>query len=86
MVTNDTELFTADEVIELELYDAIKRGETKFEGHYECTKGKTLEFKQRAFVFTDKYGNLRIGKLIDDDEVISFVEYIKERELKENAI
>ena len=85
MITDEVELFTADKAVELELYDAIKRGETEFGGRYKCTKNRRLEFRQQAFIFTDKHGNLRIGKFIDDDELISFVDYIKMREEKENV-
>ena len=85
MIPDEAELFTADEVIELELYDAIKRGETEFVGRYKCTKNKPFEFKQQTFIFTDKHGNLRIGKFIDNDELIAFMNYVMEREDKENV-
>ena len=85
MITNQTEFFTADEAVKLELYDAIKRGETKFAGHYELSKDGDFEFNQKCFVFKDKRGNLRVGKFTDVDEVLKFMEYIREREAKENA-
>ena len=85
MITNETEFFTAEEAVKLELYDAIKSGETKFAGHYELSKDGDFEFNQQSFVFKDKRGNLRVGKFTDVDEVIKFMEYIREREVKENA-
>ena len=66
MINCDTEKFTADEAIAVGLYDAIKRGETRFGGRYECGKGGILEIKQQTFVFNDNRGNLRVGKFKDD--------------------
>ena len=85
MITNETEFFTAEEAVKLELYDAIKRGETKFAGHYELSKDGDFDFNQKGFVFKDLRGNLRVGKFTDVDEVLKFMEYIREREAKENA-
>ena len=85
MITNETEVFTSNQAIQLELYEAIKRGETKFSGHYELNKDGNLDFKQQNFVFKDKRGNLRVGKFRDADEVLEFMDYIREREVKENA-
>ena len=81
MITNETEIFTSEEAVNRGLYEAIKRGETKFEGHYECGKSGILEFKQKNFVFTDIGGNLRVGKFKDDTELLKFVEYIKSYEV-----
>ena len=83
MITNETEFFTADEARELELYEAIKRGETKFSGRYEVSKNNTLDFKQQNFVFTDNRGNLRVGKFRDIDEVLKFMDYVRVREAKQ---
>lgn len=77
MITCDTEKFTAEEAIAVGLYDAIKRGETKFSGRYECGKDGVFEFKQNALVFTDKSGNLCVKKFQDDNEVLKFIDYIK---------
>ena len=85
VISNKTEFFTAKEAVKLELYDAIKRGETKFEGHYELSREGDFGFNQKNFVFKDKRGNLRVGKFTDVDEVLKFMEYIREREEKENA-
>ncbi len=84
MITNEVEKITAAQAIDAELYDAIKRGETKISGHYECGKGDLI-FKQQVFSFTDRNGNLRIGKFTDVEEVLDFMDYIREREMKENA-
>ena len=84
MITNEIEKFTVAQAIDAELYDAIKRGETKFSGHYECGKGDLI-FKQQTFSFTDKKGNMRVGKFADIEEVLAFMDYIRERELKENV-
>ena len=85
MIPNESEFFTAKQVIELELYDAVKRGETLFTGRYELNKNGTFDFKQQNFVFKDKYNNTRVGKLNDVDEVLEFMNYIREREVKENV-
>lgn len=85
MITNETEFFTSEEAVKLELYDAIKRGETKFRGHYELSKDGDFEFNQKGFVFKDPHGNLRVGKFRDTDEVLKFMDYIREREVKENG-
>lgn len=84
MIPNEVETFTAKQAIDAELYDAIKRGETKFSGHYECGKGD-LMFRQQVFTFTDSHKNFRSGKFIDVDEVLKFMDYIREREMKENV-
>ena len=85
MITNETEFFTAEEAVKLELYDAIKHGETKFAGHYELSKDGDFDFNQNGFVFKDPRGNLRVGKFRDVEEVLKFMNYIREREVKENA-
>ena len=36
-------------------------------------------------MFKDERENLRVGKFTDVDEVLKFMEYIREREEKENA-
>ena len=85
MITNEVEQFTAQTAIKAELYDAIKRGETKFAGYYELSKNGDFSFKQQNFIFTDVNGNLRVGRFETADEVLNFMSYIKEREDKENA-
>ena len=75
---------TAAQAIDAELYDAMKRRETKFSGYYECGKGNLI-FRQQAFSFTDRNGNLRVGKFADVEEILNFMDYIRERELKENV-
>ena len=85
MIEAETEYFSAKQAIQLELYDAIKRGETKFSGHYELVKEGDFNFKQQNFMFKDKNGNMRVGKFTDVDEVLKFMDYIRERELKENV-
>ena len=85
MITNETEFFTVAEAVKIELYDAIKRGETNFSGYYKLSKDSDLNFNQKGFVFKDPSGNLRVGKFTDTDEVLKFMEYIREREEKENA-
>ena len=81
MINFDTEKFTAEEAVEMGLYDAIKRGETTFSGRYECGKNGVLEFKQKTLVFTDKSGSLRIKKFKDDEEILKFIDYIKSKEV-----
>lgn len=85
MIPNETEFFTANQVIEIGLYDAVKRGETLFTGRYELNKNGIFDFKQQNFVFKDKYNNYRVGKFNDVDEVLEFMNYIREREVKENV-
>ena len=85
MIPNESEFFTAEEAIKLELYEAIKRGETLFTGRYELNRNGTFDFKQQNFVFKDKYNNYRVGKFSDVDEVLEFMNYIREREVKENV-
>lgn len=82
MITHETETVTVNEAVEIGLYDAIKRGETKFKGRYEYTKDGGVEFKQSTFVFTDKVGNLRVCKFKDDTEILKFIDYIKTYEVK----
>lgn len=84
MIETEVEKFSAAQAIDAELYDAMKRGETKFSGHYECGKGD-LNFRQQAFSFTDRNGNMRVGKFADVEEILDFMDYIRERELKENV-
>lgn len=85
MIDTVPEFFTAKQAIQLEVYDAIKSGETKFSGHYELGKDGDFNFKQQNFMFKDKNGNVCVGKFSDVDEVLNFMEYIRERELKENV-
>ena len=47
MIPDEAELFTADEVIELELHDAIKRRKTEFVGRYKCTKTDRLNLNSK---------------------------------------
>ena len=72
MISIEAEGFTAKEAIEAGLIEAIKRGETKIEGSYKITEDGYLVFKQRNFTFTDKSGNLRVGKFFDDYELLFF--------------
>ena len=84
MITNEIESFTSRDAIEAELYDAIKRGETKFSGHYELRRDGNFDCKQQSFIFKDKTGILRVGNFQDVDEVIDFMIYVREREMKDN--
>ena len=43
------------------------------------------KLNDKCFVFKDERENLRVGKFTDVDEVLKFMEYIREREEKENA-
>lgn len=54
------------------LMDALKRGETKIGGKYEMTSDGELKFNQNNFVFTDKFGVLRVGRFTNKDELIQF--------------
>ena len=72
MIDTETELFTAVEAVEVGLPEAIYRGETKIEGSYELGKDLELRYKQRNFVFTDKFGGLRTGKFKDSEELLNF--------------
>ena len=85
MLSTDNEIFTAADAIALNLYEAIKSGETNFSGHYTLTKGKNFEIKQQFCIFKDKIGNLHVGKFKDHQEVLTFMAYIIEREREENA-
>lgn len=69
MIDNEMETFTAAEARATGLIDAIERGETVVEGYYTLTAGG-LQFNQRAFVFKDKLGNLRVGRFKDDKELL----------------
>ena len=65
MIDNEIEIFTAAEARESGLIEAIRLGACKVEGTYELT-ADGLRFNQRAFVFKDKYGTLRVGRFKDD--------------------
>ena len=69
MIDNEMETFTAAEARSAGLIESIKRGETIVEGYYTLT-AKGLMFNQRAFVFKDKLGNLRVGRFKDDRELL----------------
>ena len=77
MITNELEYFTAKQAIDEGLCDAIKRGETVVAGYYEYSKNGTLDFKQQNFVFKDKSGALRIGKFHNANDVLEFLELMK---------
>lgn len=77
MIDNAIEYLTAKQAIEDGLYDAIKRGETVFSGRYECGKDGKIVFKQNNFVFTDKVGNIRVGRFKDDDAITEFINFIR---------
>lgn len=73
MITANLEKFTAEEAVVLGLIDAIKRGETKIEGNYTLGEDGVIEFKQRNFIFTDKFGTLHVGKFADEEALIDFL-------------
>lgn len=77
MITNELEYFTAKQAVDEGLYEAIKRGETVVAGYYEYGKDGELDFKQQNFVFKDKSGTLRIGKFHNADNVLEFLELMK---------
>lgn len=72
MITANLEKFTVEEAVVLGLIDAIKRGETKIEGSYTLGEDGVIEFKQRNFLFTDKFGTLHVGKFVDEEALIDF--------------
>ena len=80
MITQEIEIFTAEQAAAAGLNEAIKRGETRFEGSYECGKG-VFTFKQQNFVFTDKFGSLRVGRFADDDSVARFIKFLRTGEI-----
>ena len=65
MIDNQIETFTATEARESGLLEAIRHGTAKVEGTYELT-AEGLKFNQRAFVFKDKFGTLRVGRFADE--------------------
>lgn len=77
MITNELEYFTAKQAVDEGLCEAIKHGETVVAGYYEYGKGGELDFKQQNFVFKDKNGTLRIGKFYNADNVLEFLELVK---------
>ena len=84
MITNELEVFTAQEAINAGLPEALERGETKIEGNYAIFGNGGLEFKQRNFVFRDKAGNLRVGKFKDEGEIFSFMTELSKEIEEEN--
>ena len=74
MITLELEYFTVEDAIDAGLVDAIRRGETKLGGRYECDTDGRVVFKQQKFAFNDKRGNLRVGRFVDDDAVADFIE------------
>ena len=69
MIDKEMETFTASEAKDAGLIEAIERGETVVEGYYTLMAGG-LQFNQRAFVFKDKLGNLRVGRFKDGKELL----------------
>lgn len=74
MIDNEMETFTAAEARESGLFDAIRRGEAVVEGSYRLT-ARGLQVKQRAFVFRDKLGGLRVGRFKDESEILEALGY-----------
>lgn len=72
MIDNEVEKFTAGSAEDAGLIGAVQRGETIIQGSYILVNDGTIEFKQRNFTFTDKVGNLRVGKFFDAEELIAF--------------
>lgn len=75
MVDLEIEEFTAEDAAKAGLADAVKRGEVKINGKYELTPHGSLRYDQNNFVFTDKFGNLRVGRFKDAGEFLEFVLY-----------
>lgn len=69
MIDNTIEIFTAAEAREAGLLEALRLGACKVEGTYELA-ADGLRFNQRAFVFKDKFGTLRVGRFKDDRELL----------------
>lgn len=65
MIDLELEIFTAQEAIEAGLIEAVRRGETKITGNYTLTSEGFINYKQKPFIFTDKFGNLRYGRFKD---------------------
>ncbi len=78
MIDCKIENFTAIGAVEAGLIEAVKRGETIIEGHYEISTDGLIEFKQRNFAFTDKNGKLRVGKFFDKNQIMKFSTLFKE--------
>lgn len=73
MIDCKIENFTASEAVEAGLLEAIQRGDCIVNGSYKIAKDGHLELKQNNFVFNDKGGNLRVGKFMDNKQLIYFV-------------
>ena len=67
------EEFTADEVEDLGLGEAIKQGAAKISGTYELSKDGERIFTQNNFLFRDKYGTLRLGRFKSTNELLQYM-------------
>ena len=61
LIDNELETFTAAKAVAAGLLDAIKNGTAVVEGSYRITSAGA-EINQRAFVFKDRWGGLRVGR------------------------
>ena len=78
MLDFKVEKFSATGAIDAGLIDAIRRGETVVEGYYDVSSDGFLEFRQRNFIFTDKFNNLRFGKFSDNYQLMEFCKLFRD--------
>ena len=74
MIDTEVEKFTSTEAIIAGLIEAVQRGDCVISGSYSLSDDGYLNFKQNNFVFTDKYGGLRVGKFADNYQLMEFCE------------
>lgn len=74
MIDTEVEKFTSTEAISAGLIEAVQRGDCVISGCYSLSDDGYLSFKQNNFVFTDKYGGLRVGKFADNYQLMEFCE------------
>jgi len=72
MIDMPTEKFTAEEAEAIGLVDAVRNGAVKVSGSYELKPDGVLDFKQKTFNFTDKFGTLHFGQFADGYELDNF--------------
>ena len=84
MIDVEVGTYTAMGAIEEGLIEAVQRGEAIVEGSYKIDSDGYLKLKQRNFTFTDKNGNLRVGKFADTYQLMKFCEEFHKKICTEN--
>lgn len=72
MIDMPVEKFTATEAEAIGLVDAVRNGAVKISGSYELKPDGVLDFKQKIFNFTDKFGAVHFGQFADGYELDNF--------------